>query len=382
MTSWDESFSVHYDAWAAGMPDDVGFYVDLARQADGPIVELAVGNGRVAIPVAQATGREVIGIDTSPSMLAQARERGASAGVRLDLRMLDMRELDLDEPAALVYCPANALMHLPTWADRRRTFERVAVALRPGGRFAWNAFAFSHHVAAGLDGVHRHEPVPHMVHYRVGDNRVDIDIDGGGRSSLWWATRNEWLGLIDVAGMELERLNGDLEGAPFGDEAELYAFVARRPALVPAAGEHAAHLLDRMVGTWELTGEMGSVRLRQRVEADWVLGGRYVAMRCMQTDAPEGGTPYEATYHIGFEPSSGRMVMHLLDSTGVVAERAVGTGAPEDGEVAFTFRYLGGPFVNRFAYDAADDTWIHELTATVDGRSVRFATKRLARAPS
>ena len=45
--------------------------------------ELAVGNGRVAIPVAQATGRRVIGIDTSPAMLAQARANATEAGVDL-----------------------------------------------------------------------------------------------------------------------------------------------------------------------------------------------------------------------------------------------------------------------------------------------------------
>ena len=134
------------------MTADVAFYVELAREADGPLVELAVGNGRVAIPVAQATGRQVIGIDSSPAMLEQARARAAEAGVELDLREGDMRELALDEPAALIYCPFRALLHLPTWADRRRTFERVAASLRPGGRFAWNAFAFDHRIAARLDG--------------------------------------------------------------------------------------------------------------------------------------------------------------------------------------------------------------------------------------
>ena len=59
------------------MTDDIPFYVELAREADGPVVELAVGNGRVAIPVAQATGRQVIGIDSSPAMLEQGRARGA-----------------------------------------------------------------------------------------------------------------------------------------------------------------------------------------------------------------------------------------------------------------------------------------------------------------
>src|SRR5436853_7818870 len=109
-----------------------------------------------------------------------------------------MRELSLDEPAALVYCPFRSLMHVPTWADRRRTFERVAASLLPGGLFAWNAFAFDHAIASRLDGAHQDTPVPHTLNYAVGDNRVDIILDGGGTSSLWWATKNEWLGLIDV----------------------------------------------------------------------------------------------------------------------------------------------------------------------------------------
>ena len=67
--SWDEAFAQRYDEWASEMTADVAFYVELARQANGPLVELAVGNGRVAIPVAQATGRPVVGIDTSPAML-------------------------------------------------------------------------------------------------------------------------------------------------------------------------------------------------------------------------------------------------------------------------------------------------------------------------
>jgi hypothetical protein len=50
-----------------------------------------------------------------------------------------------------IYCPFRALLHLPTWADRRRTFERVAASLQPGGRLAWNAFAFDHQIAARLD---------------------------------------------------------------------------------------------------------------------------------------------------------------------------------------------------------------------------------------
>jgi ubiquinone/menaquinone biosynthesis C-methylase UbiE len=230
VTSWNERFADRYDEWSAEMTEDVPFYVELARETDGPIVELAVGSGRVAIPVAEATGRPVLGIDASPAMLAQARERAAAAGVELELREGDMRDLELGEPAGLVYCPFRGLLHLPTWGDRRRVFERVAASLRPGGRFAWNAFAFDHAIAAQLDGQEQEEPVPHSLRYAVGENRIDITLDGGGTSSLWWATKNEWLGLIDVAGLEVESLYGGFDRRPFDDESREYVWVTRRPA--------------------------------------------------------------------------------------------------------------------------------------------------------
>ena len=226
--SWDEQFASRYDEWSAGMTEDVAFYVSLAADIDGPLVELAVGGGRVAIPVALATGRTVIGIDSSPAMLAQARTAAAAAGVALDLREGDMRDLELDEPAGLIYCPFRALLHLRTWADRRRVFERVADSLRPGGRFAWNAFAFDHHVAARLDGQHHDKPVPHRVRYAIADNRIDLRLDDGGTSSLWWATKNEWLGLLDIAGLDLDALYGNFDRSPLNDQSREYIFIAVR----------------------------------------------------------------------------------------------------------------------------------------------------------
>src|SRR5947208_16989820 len=75
MSSWYDAWADRYEDWSPSFTADVPFYIGLARDADGPLVELAVGTGRVAIPVAQATGRRVIGIDSSPAMLAQARAR-------------------------------------------------------------------------------------------------------------------------------------------------------------------------------------------------------------------------------------------------------------------------------------------------------------------
>lgn len=228
MAHYDE-FARVYDAWSADMSEDLPFYVGLAQETEGPLVELAVGTGRVAIPVAHGTGRRVIGIDASEPMLEQARAKAAAAGVELELRLGDMRELRLDVPAGLVYCPYRSLLHLPTWGDRRRVFERVAASLRPGGRFAWNVFAFDHAIASRLDGEVQQEPLPHRLRYAVGDNRIDITLESGGSISLWWATRNEWLGLVDVAGLEVEALYGGFAGEPFTDESREYVWVARRP---------------------------------------------------------------------------------------------------------------------------------------------------------
>ena len=232
MSSWYDAWADRYGEGSTGVAADVPFYVGLTRDAVGPLVELAVGTGRVAIPVAQATGRRVIGIDSSPAMLAQARVRAVEVGVELDLREGDIQELEIEEPAALIFCPGRSLLHLPTWADRRRCFERVAASLRSNGRFAWNAFAFDHHIASARDGQHADAapgvPVPHTIHYSVSDNQVDITLDDGGTGSLWWATKNEWLGLLDVAGLRLEALYGRFTGEPLDDDSREYIFVARR----------------------------------------------------------------------------------------------------------------------------------------------------------
>jgi SAM-dependent methyltransferase len=229
MTDYD-AFAPIYDDWSAPMTEDVAFYVSLALETDGPVVELAVGNGRVAVPVAAALGRPVIGIDSSAAMLAGARERARRAGVELDLRKGDMRELVLDEPAALVYCPFRSLLHLPAWHDRRRAFERVAASLRPGGRFAWNAFVFDPRIAVEIDGVWRDQNgVRHRCDYVPADNRVDVTLESGDSVSLWWVARSEWEALAEVAGLEIVELYGWFDRRPFDETSAEFVYVARRP---------------------------------------------------------------------------------------------------------------------------------------------------------
>jgi SAM-dependent methyltransferase len=218
-----------YDAWASDMTEDVPYYVDLMREADGPVVELMVGTGRVAIPAVRETGKPLIGIDSSPAMLAVARERAGD--LPLDLRLGDVRELQLDEPADLIYVPYRSLLHLRGWHEKRLVFERVAASLRPGGRFAFNAFAFSHQVAATIDGQRQErEGIVTVIRYAPADNRVDITRDDGVQIHLWWATKSEWEGLIDVAGLEVEAQYGWFDKRPLEDDSAELVFVARKPA--------------------------------------------------------------------------------------------------------------------------------------------------------
>ena len=236
MSDYDR-WAADYDLAASEMTEDVQFYVELAQEADGPVVELAVGTGRVAIPVAEAIGRPVLGIDSSPAMLEIGRRRVGEAGVDVELLQGDMRDLELPEPAALIYCPFRALLHLPTWADRRRVFERVAASLRPGGRFAWNVWVFSPFVAA-RNHDRRQERVGgrfwEIAHHVPADNRIDIVRGAGERENgpltLWWTTRSEWEGLLDVSGLETEALYGWFDRRPFDDDAVEMVWVARKPA--------------------------------------------------------------------------------------------------------------------------------------------------------
>ena len=237
MSEYDP-FAANYDDWAEGMTEDVPFYVELAREADGPVVELAVGTGRVAIPVARETGKRVLGFDLSPAMLAVARERVAEAGVDVELHEQDMRDFALDEPAALVYCPFRALLHLSNWPDRRRVFERVAAALRPGGRFAWNTFVFDPMLAGNLAGRLRPRPNTNIWEYAEYDPteaRIDIRAWIGQPGveerhlKLWWINRSEWEGLIDVAGLEVEALYGWFDRRPFDEDSREFVWIARKP---------------------------------------------------------------------------------------------------------------------------------------------------------
>ncbi len=171
----------------------------------------------------------MLGIDDSPAMLAQARERAAR---RMSSRAppgghARLRAGRAGRPRLL---PLPSLGHLPTWADRRRVFERVHASLQPGGRFAWNVFVFDPHIAARVDGEWQEQNgIRHRIDQFKHDNRLDVTLESGDAISLWWLNRSEWEGLIDVAGFEVEALYGGFERQPFDENATEFVWVVRKP---------------------------------------------------------------------------------------------------------------------------------------------------------
>ena len=139
-----------YDPWSRSVTEDVGFYVAEARKAGGTIVELGVGTGRIAVPVASA-GVPVIGVDSSAGMLEVCRRRADAAGVArlLDLRQGDLRDPPVTERVRLVTSPFRALLHAENDADRRAALAAAHRLLVPGGRFVFDVFAPSPEDIAG-----------------------------------------------------------------------------------------------------------------------------------------------------------------------------------------------------------------------------------------
>jgi SAM-dependent methyltransferase len=120
---------------------DVEYYVRVARQSRGPVLEYGVGNGRVAVAVAGA-GVEVLGVDLSRTMLDDLERRLEQAPPkvreRIELRHGDMREVRLGRRFPLVIAPFNAVLHLYERSDFEAFFARVLEHLEPSGRFVFD----------------------------------------------------------------------------------------------------------------------------------------------------------------------------------------------------------------------------------------------------
>jgi SAM-dependent methyltransferase len=235
VSSYD-AIAALYDPWSRSVTEDVDFYVTQARKAGGPVVELGVGTGRIAVPVASA-GVHVIGVDDSEGMLTICRTRAEEAGVsdRLDLRLGDLRQPPVVELVQLVTCPFRALLHLESDEERLDTFRGVYRLLRPGGRFVFDVFAPSMEDVDETNGrwLEREPGIWERADWDLERRVLTLAVRGDAGETamrLAWRAPEEWRLLLEQAGFEVEATYGWFDLRPY-DGGEDTVWIARRPAV-------------------------------------------------------------------------------------------------------------------------------------------------------
>jgi SAM-dependent methyltransferase len=208
-----------YDEWSRSVVEDVPFYVEEARASGGPVVELAVGTGRIAVPIA-ASGIHVIGVDSSHSMLEICAERAALAGVELDLRYGDLRDPPVSERVPLVICPFRSLLHLRTDADRRRALRSVRRLLAPHGRFVFDVFAPARDDIEDTDGrwLEREHGIWERADWDEQTRTLTLSVRDANASStmqLAWLSADEWRKLLAEEGFSVVACYGWFDRVPY-----------------------------------------------------------------------------------------------------------------------------------------------------------------------
>jgi SAM-dependent methyltransferase len=243
----------------AALADDVSFFTARARASGGPVLDLGTGTGRVAIPLARA-GFTVVGLDLSPHMLAQARQKleREPAEVRDRVRLVqgDMAAFDLGERFGLAVIPFRGFQIITTPQAQRNCLTSVHTHLRPGGILVLHLFdpllqtLVPEETAAPHPdrGTVRHPQTGNEVRVRVLSRRNDPlrqvfdeewlfeEVDAGGAVvrgeretlSLRWTYRYEMRYLLEVAGFTELVEYSDFRSSPpaYGRE---QVWLARRP---------------------------------------------------------------------------------------------------------------------------------------------------------
>jgi SAM-dependent methyltransferase len=223
-----------YDPWSASVIEDVDFYVEEAREARGTVVELGVGTGRIAVPIA-AAGIPVIGVDSSQGMLDVCADRGREAGVAelLDLRLGDLRQPPVSERVPLVLCPFRSYLHLLTEADRRQGLAAAYGLLVPGGRLIFDVFAPGADDIAATHGrwIEREAGIFERADWDVEARTLTLSVRGDAGEAtmtLAWLHPAEWRAVLERAGFEIVACYGWFDRRPYAG-GEDTVWIARRP---------------------------------------------------------------------------------------------------------------------------------------------------------
>jgi SAM-dependent methyltransferase len=225
---------------------DVQFYVEEAGQAEGAVLEVGCGTGRILLPLARA-GHEVVGVDTSAQMLARCRakllDEAEPVRDRVRLHHGDARTLALGERFSLIIAPFRVVQHLTSIDDQLGFLHAVASHLEPGGRFIFDVFNPNFAALAAVDGIEREDTpeqrLPDGRSFRRGvriarvrwiDQVSEVEliyyvsaIPGAPPQrhvqafDMRWYLRSELEHLLERSGFRIEAAYGDFDRSPLID---------------------------------------------------------------------------------------------------------------------------------------------------------------------
>lgn len=253
-----------YDLDLAEDPGDLDLYLALADRVDGPIVELAVGTGRIAVPLA-ATGHRVVGVDLDPAMLARAAQRARASGPAAVERLTfvggDLMNVEVPGGGsfALAILGLNSILLLAERGRQRQAVGRMFELLAPGGIAVIDTWLPGVEDLVRFDGrlslewlrtdakSGREVTKLAAAWYDAGRHLVTLttifDEAEPGSAPIRW-TRLDALRLIgpdelgeyaEDAGFEVESLAGDYDLSPYGPGSDRAILILRRPGPASAS---------------------------------------------------------------------------------------------------------------------------------------------------
>lgn len=206
--------------------------------AGGRVLELGIGTGRVALPLA-ARGLDVHGIDASPAMVDKLRAKPGGEGIGITIG--DFADVGVDGEFSLVFVAFNTLFMLPDQDAQVRCFANVAARLAPGGRFVVEVFVpdaslFVRDQALSVRSVSSDEV---LLDASVCDPQEQVVMSSHVRITeqgirmlplrLRFAYPSELDLMARLAGLELEAQWGSFERDPFTAESAFRVAVYRKP---------------------------------------------------------------------------------------------------------------------------------------------------------
>jgi SAM-dependent methyltransferase len=232
----EEAAEIYDDAPRGDESEAVAFLEQLA--GEGPALELAIGTGRIALPLA-ARGILVDGVDVSPAMVDKLRAK--PGGGEISVTMGDFAEVPVDGTYRLIYVVFNTLFNLLTQDDQVRCFENAAAHLTDGGSFVVEAFVPSSLIrlrddqyvdaeAIQVDEVRldvgRHDPVAQ----RLDESHVHLSREGVRLYPI--VTRYAWPSELDlmarIAGLRLRDRWGGWNREPYSSTSTMHVSVYGR----------------------------------------------------------------------------------------------------------------------------------------------------------